>query len=325
MKDMRKSSEHADVVSVGETMLYFQAVNYGLLRYAQQFEKFIGGTESNTMISLAKLGFSTSWISRLGNDEFGYTIRDFIRGHGVDVSRVIFDEKAPTGIFFVEKNANDETRSFYYRKGSAASRMCPSDLDMDYIGAHRILHITGITPILSESCRAMTTALIGEASQKGLKITLDPNLRLRMADIETFRKMLHPILAKVDVFLPSDQELLLLMDTDSLDAAIRRAADLGVTHLVIKRGHQGSILIKDGARFREPVFPVKKVVSSMAAGDAFNAGYLAAELKGFSGSQALKLANCLGAMATLAWGPYEAIPEWETIMSYLEGKGVIER
>jgi 2-dehydro-3-deoxygluconokinase len=325
MKDININSKHADVVSVGETMIYFQAENFGLLRYAQRFEKFIGGTESNTMISLAKLGFSTSWISRLGADEFGYNIRDFIRGHGVDVSRVIFDDTAPTGVFFVEKNANDETRSFYYRSGSAASRMGPADLDLDHICDHRILHLTGITPVLSDSCRAMTTTLISEARQQGLKITLDPNLRLRMAEIETFRQILHPILAAVDIFLPSDQELLLLMDTDSLAEAIRRAADMGLNHLVIKRGHQGSLLVKDGIQHREPVFPVKKVVSSMAAGDAFNAGYLAAELKGFSGSQALQLANCVGAMATLAWGPYEAIPDWQTVLSYLDGKGVIER
>jgi 2-dehydro-3-deoxygluconokinase len=325
MKGIDKMGKQADVVSVGETMIYFQADNFGLLRYAQRFEKFIGGTESNTMISLAKLGFSTSWISRLGTDEFGYNIRDFIRGHGVDVSGVMFDETASTGVFFVEKNANDETRSFYYRTGSAASNMSSSDLDMGHIGAHRILHLTGITPILSESCCAMTTALISEARQQGLQITLDPNLRLRMAGIETFRQILHPLLAKVDIFLPSDQELILLMDTDNLSEAISRAADFGLNHLVIKRGHAGSMLIKDGVQYEEPVFPVKKIVSSMAAGDAFNAGYLAAELKGFNGSQALKLANCLGAMATLAWGPYEAIPDWDTIMRYLEGKGVIER
>jgi 2-dehydro-3-deoxygluconokinase len=225
----------------------------------------------------------------------------------------------------VEKNANDETRSFYYRTGSAASKMSYSDLDLGYIGAHRILHLTGISPILSDSCRAMTTDLIIEARRQGLKITLDPNLRLRMAGIETFREIIHPLLAKIDVFLPSDQELMLLMNTDNLSEAIRRAADFGLNHLVIKRGHAGSMLIKDGVEYEEPVFPVKKVVSSMAAGDAFNAGYLAAELKGFKGSQALKLANCLGAMATLAWGPYEAIPDWDTIMSYLAGKGVIER
>jgi 2-dehydro-3-deoxygluconokinase len=325
MKDSAKKGKLSDVVSVGETMIYFLAEDYGLLRYARKFDKYVGGAESNTLISLAKLGFSTSWISRLGADEFGYNIRDFIRGHGVDVSRVKIDDTAQTGVFFVEKNANDETRCIYYRTGSAASRMRPSDLDMDFIGAHRVLHLTGITPVLSENCRAMTAALIDEAKRRGLKITLDPNLRLRMADIETFRRILRPILTKIDIFLPSEQELLLLMDTDNPAEAVRRAGELGIDHLVIKRGYHGSTLIKEGIQYQEPVFPVKQVVSSMAAGDAFNAGYLAAELKNFNGSQALKLANFLGATATLAWGPYEAIPDWDTVLSYLEGKGVIER
>jgi 2-dehydro-3-deoxygluconokinase len=325
MKNAHQGRVSGDVISVGETMIYFQAEHYGQLRYAQRFEKFIGGTESNTMISLAKLGFSVGWFSRLGSDEFGYNIRDFIRGHGVDVSRVLFDKNAPTGVFFVEKNANDETRSFYYRTGSAASRMHTSDVDMDYVCAHRILHLTGITPILSDSCRVMITDLITEARERGLKVTFDPNLRLRMAPIEKFREILHPILKMVDIFLPSDNELLLLMDAQDLDEAIRRSRDLGLNHVVIKRGDKGSLLVKDGAQCQEPAFPVKKLVSSMAAGDAFDAGYLAAVLKEIEGSKALKLANCLGAMATLAWGPYEAIPEWETVKAYLEGKNLIER
>ena len=325
MTDGSRHIHHGDVVSIGETMLYFQAEDYGLLRYAQRFEKFIGGTESNTLISLAKLGFSTSWISRLGADEFGYNIRDFIRGHGVDVSRVVFDTEAPTGIFFVEKNANDETRSFYYRKGSAASRMREADLDTDFIAGHKMLHLTGITPILSDTCRRMTEALIRAAKQKGMTISFDPNLRLRMATIETFREILNPLLKSVDIFLPSDKELLLLMDTQNLEEALNRAEDLGVNHIVIKKGDRGSLLSKGGIRHQEPAFSFNRVVGSMAAGDAFNAGYLAAVLKAFEDTKALKLANCLGAMATLAWGPYEAIPDWDTVMAYLEGKGVVER
>lgn len=316
---------HGDVVSIGETMLYFQTEGYGLLRYAQRFDKFIGGTESNTMMSLAKLGFSTSWISRLGADEFGYNIRDFIRGHGVDVSRVVFDTEAPTGIFFVEKNANDETRSFYYRKGSAASRMHEADLDADFIGGHKMLHLTGITPIMSETCRQMTETLISTAKHKGMVISFDPNLRLRMAPIETFREILNPLLKSVDIFLPSDKELLLLMDTQDLEEALHRVGDLGAKHIVIKKGERGSLLSKGGISHQEPAFSFKRVISSMAAGDAFNAGYLAAVLKDFEDSKALKLANCLGAMATLAWGPYESIPEWDTVMAYLEGQGVLER
>lgn len=315
----------ADVVSIGETMLYFQAQDYGLLRYANRFDKFIGGAEANTMISLSKLGFSAAWMSRLGADEFGYNIRDFIRGHGVDVSRVVFDAVAPTGIFFVEKNANDETRSFYYRKGSAASRMHEGDLDMDYIAGHKVLHLTGITPILSESCLQMTRFLMTEAKQKGMVLSFDPNLRLTMADVGTFRKVLLPFMEMVDIFLPSEKELLLLMDTQDLEAAIVRVQGMGPSQIAVKRGDRGCLLAKDDARHQAPVFSVKKVVSSMAAGDAFNAGYLAGVLKGLDEATTLKLAACVGAMATLAWGPYEAIPEWETVMNYVEGIGVVER
>jgi 2-dehydro-3-deoxygluconokinase len=325
---MVEGSNHnprGDVVSVGETMIYFQSEDHGLLRYAQRFEKFIGGTESNTLVSLAKLGFSTGWISRLGADEFGYNIRDFIRGHGVDVSRLIFDTQAPTGIFFVEKNANDETRSFYYRKGSAASRMRESDMDMDYIAGYGILHLTGITPVLSDSCGQMIQTLVDAAKEKGMIVSFDPNLRLRMASIESFRKVINPLLNRIDVFLPSDKELMLLMDAENLDKAVDLAGDMGANHLVAKLGDRGSLLVKDGIRLHQPAFSFKRVVSSMAAGDAFNAGYLAAMLKGFEDAKALKLANCLGALATLAWGPYESIPEWETVMAYVEGEGVVER
>jgi 2-dehydro-3-deoxygluconokinase len=133
------------------------------------------------------------------------------------------------------------------------------------------------------------------------------------------------LLKSIDIFLPSDKELLLLMDTQDLEEALHRAGDLGAKHIVIKKGEQGSLLSKNEIRHQEPAFSFKRVVSPMAAGDAFNAGYLAAVLKGFEDTKALKLANCLGAMSTLAWGPYESIPEWETVMAYLEGEGIVER
>lgn len=313
------------MVSLGETMLYFQGEHYGLLRYNNRFDKFVGGTESNTMISLAKIGFSTSWISRLGRDEFGINIRDFIRGHGVDVSRVTFDDQAPTGVFFVEKNANDETRSFYYRQGSAATKMAYDDLDLDFIHSHRVLHLTGITPIMSPCCLDLVSNLIKEAKRRNMVITLDPNLRLTMADIGEFKQALLPLLPDIDILLPSEAELTRLMGRPRLEEAVEAAFDMGLSCLVVKRGDRGSLIRRPGVEIREPAVKVKKVISSMAAGDAFNAGYIAALLKGLDDTEALKLANLLGAMATLAWGPYESIPDWEQISSYLSGRGIIER
>ena len=318
-------AEKDDVVSVGETMLYFLGEEYGLLRYNQRFEKFVGGTESNTLISLAKLGFKAGWVSRLGEDEFGINIRNFVRGHGVDISRVVLDPTAPTGVFFVEKNAHDENRSFYYRAGSAATRMNFAELDLDYITRFRMLHLTGVTAVLSESCRDLVARLVPAAKEAGMIVSFDPNLRLRLAGIDRFRDIILPLLPLVDIFLPTQRELELLMNSGDLDSAIDRAIRLGSRRLVIKKGASGALSVRGGSQVDQPAYPLKKVVSSMAAGDAFNAGYAAAVLMNWEEDQALRLANCMGAMAASAWGPNEGIPDREQILAYFSGGKGLER
>ena len=67
-----------------------------------------------------------------------------------------------------------------------------------------------------------------------------------MASIESFREVLNPLLDRIDVFLPSDKELMLLMDTDNLEKAIDLAGDMGANHLAIKMGDRGGLLAKEG-------------------------------------------------------------------------------
>jgi len=74
-----------DVVTIGETMVLFEANERGLLQYDQHFQKSIGGAESNVAIGLSKLGHKSSWISKLGNDPFGKYIYSYLKGEGVDV------------------------------------------------------------------------------------------------------------------------------------------------------------------------------------------------------------------------------------------------
>ena len=105
--------------------------------------------DSNLAVGLAKLGHEVLWISRLGEDEFGHYVQNMIRSEGVDTRAVRFDEANPTGIMFKE-TSRGETAVYYYRKHSAASAMEPEDLDESLFEEAEILHITGITPVLSE-------------------------------------------------------------------------------------------------------------------------------------------------------------------------------
>ena len=110
-----------DAVTMGESMIAFEAQDYGPLREVKLFQKWVGGAEDNFAIGLARLGFKCGWFSRLGDDEFGKEVLRTIKGEGIDVSRVILDTDAQTGIFFVERRAHGDFKCYFYRKLSAAS------------------------------------------------------------------------------------------------------------------------------------------------------------------------------------------------------------
>ena len=145
-----------DAVTMGESMIAFEALEYGPLREAKLFHKWVGGAEDNFAIGLARLGFQCGWFSRLGDDEFGKEVYRTIKGEGIDVSRTRFDSDAQTGIFFIERRAHGDFKCYFYRKQSAASLISPEDIDEDYIKNSKIVYLTGITPVLSKSAQQAT-------------------------------------------------------------------------------------------------------------------------------------------------------------------------
>src|SRR5581483_4814061 len=148
----RVGGQVVDVVCLGEMMVMLVATEVGPLRSAETFRKHVAGSEANVAIGLARLGHRAGWISRLGNDEFGLYIRNFLRGEGVDVSQVIFDPDHPTGVAFKERRERGARNVIYYRRGSAASHLTPDDLNPDYFQGSRYFHVSGINPALSPSC-----------------------------------------------------------------------------------------------------------------------------------------------------------------------------
>lgn len=191
-----------DVVTIGESMVVFTPTSDGFMRYADQFIKKVGGAESNVAVGLARLGHQAGWISKVGDDEFGKAILAFLKAEGVDVSQAKADRDAPTGIYFKEARRQNQTRVYYYRKGSAASTLRPDDLDAEYITKAKYLHITGITPALSESCKETIFEAIRIAKAHGMKVIFDPNLRTKLWDEHTARETLLKIASEADIILP---------------------------------------------------------------------------------------------------------------------------
>lgn len=119
----------------------------------------------------------------------GEFILKTLRAEGVDSSYVDVEESFPTGLMFKEMGTR-ETRVTYYRAGSAASHLAPADIPKKTLLESRILHLSGITPVLSKSCMEMTEALFAEAQKAGVTISFDPNIRKKLWKEKDFREQL---------------------------------------------------------------------------------------------------------------------------------------
>ncbi|WP_188454731.1 sugar kinase [Virgibacillus oceani] len=309
-----------DVITLGETMVLLTPHSTGLMRYADSFSTKVAGAESNVAIGLARLGHQTGWISRLGNDEFGKKIYAFIRGEGVDVSRVTFDDSANTGLFFKEKLACDEWRVKYYRADSAASRMNTADVDELYIADAKYLHVTGITPALSSSCYETALTAIDYAKKNGVKIVFDPNLRRKLWSDEEAKKVLLELASKADIVLPGVDEAQFLFGKLEVEDLAQRFLDNGASVVVMKLGKDGAYFSSKETQQYVKGFPVSQVVDPIGAGDAFSAGLLSGLLDGKDLEQSVSRGNAVGAMVTMADGDVEGLPERDRLLHFMNNR-----
>ncbi|USG64659.1 sugar kinase [Brevibacillus ruminantium] len=310
-----------DVVTFGETMVLFTPESTGLMRYAHTFSRKFAGSETNFAIGLARLGHRVGWISRVGDDELGKALLSFVRGEGIDTSCVRFDPEAPTGVFFKELRNASDINVYYYRKGSAASRMTSADLDEAYLSRARFLFVSGITPALSENCREMTLDAIRMAKAKGLTIVFDPNLRRKLWSEEQARETLLTIASQADIILPGVSEGAFLFGESDPHKLGQLFLDAGAKLVVLKLGKAGAHYFTPDENRLMPGFHVERVVDPVGAGDGFAAGFVSGLLDGLPIADAVVRANAVGAMVTMVNGDIEGLPERSDVKRFIEATG----
>jgi 2-dehydro-3-deoxygluconokinase len=201
--------------------------------------------------------------------------------------------------------------------------MGPLAFDPEYLQETRFLHLTGITPALSDECRDFTLWAAREARATGTRLSFDVNYRSKLWSPESAKAFVEELLPHVDLLLVGDEEARALWDRDD-EEFLKELSEKGPPEVVLKRGAQGSMLLFEGRVLEQPGVKVTEV-DSVGAGDAFGAGYLAGYLWERGPEERLRIANTLGAMSVATLGDYEGLPDRQELWDFMEGRETLGR
>jgi 2-dehydro-3-deoxygluconokinase len=312
------------VMTIGDAMITFNPSIKGPLRFVESFNRKVGGAELNFALGCARLGLASKWVSRLGKDEFGRVIYNFARGEGVDVSEVQLVEGYPTSLNFKEINEDGSGKTFYYRFHSPISTLKADDINEEWLEGVDLLHLTGVFLAIDPNNLQIVKKLIELAKAKGIPVSFDPNIRLKLWTIEDAREAYEEIFPHTDILLTGLDEIRLITGKDSEEDLGRFAAEYSIKDLIIKDGANGSKLYRDGEWIGASGFPVNPV-DTVGAGDGFDAGYVYGWLHGFTPDQLLRFANGVGALVTTVSGDNEGLPYLEEVSAFINNESIIER
>ncbi|MGV8895217.1 MAG: sugar kinase [Rhodoglobus sp.] len=291
------------VVTIGETMGLFHAASLGSLAQVSDFHLGIGGAESNVAIGLARLGVAATWVGRVGRDGIGERVLRELRAEGVTVAATV-DRDARTGLMVKERRTPVNTSVIYYRSGSAGSRLGPDDLRDGLIENAAVLHVSGITPALSESAADTINAAIDRAVAAGVPVSFDVNHRATLWKTDP-APVYRAIAARATMVFAGDEEAALFVEGTTPAELAHAIAALGPSQVIIKLGPEGCHALIDSSAYSMAAIPITPL-DTVGAGDAFVAGYLAEFVAGSPPEARLATAVRTGAFACLGPGDWES-------------------
>ncbi|XP_010528532.1 PREDICTED: probable fructokinase-6, chloroplastic isoform X2 [Tarenaya hassleriana] len=314
------------VVCFGEMLIDFVPTTSGLsLAEAPAFKKAPGGAPANVAVGIARLGGSSAFIGKVGEDEFGYMLANILKKNNVNNEGMRFDQGARTALAFVTLTREGEREFMFYRNPSADMLLKESELDIDLITKAKIFHYGSIS-LITEPCRSAHIAAAKAAKDAGVVLSYDPNLRLPLwASPDEARDGILSIWDTADIIKISEEEIAFLTKGEDPydDEVVRKLFHPNLKLLLVTEGPEGCrYYTKD---FNGRVGGLKvEVVDTTGAGDAFVAGILSQLARDLSLLQdedrlreALMFANACGALTVKERGAIPALPTKQAVLDAL--------
>lgn len=295
----------AKIMTLGEILVEIMARDVG-----QSFRQpgvllgpYPSGAPAIFIDQVGKLGACAGMIGCVGADDFGHLNTERLAADGVDVSTIMRLEGETTGSAFVTYRA-DGNRDFVFNiRNSASARLSMGQVTPQTLADCTHFHVMG-SSLFSPGIVATMKKAVELVKRNGGTVSFDPNVRKEILRSGEMRDALGYFLRQTDLFLPSGNELTLLINADSDEAAIAELLALGVKAIVIKRGAEGATYVDREQRLHAAPLAVSEV-DPTGAGDCFGGAFVACRALGMDAQDALRHANAAGALAVTQRGPME--------------------
>lgn len=276
---------------------------------ADEIEYHTGGSVTNTVIVLARLGMQTEMVSRLGRDPWADIAMKTMTDEGVGMNYITYDDRAGTGLIFLPVTPDGERTMFSYRGANLMMR--PDVLDEALFAEIDYLHISGYTFLKSPQKDAGWRS-VELAEKYGVPIALD----LGVEPAVSLGDDLVRLLGKLDLLVLGDHEAMTITAKSTLEEALDALLQSGVKTIGLKLGREGCLVVTSERQVRLPGFRVE-TIDTTGAGDAFSAGMIFGRLHGLSLEARGIFANTLGALTTTVWGGGASLPPLKEVRAFL--------
>lgn len=290
-----------------------------LIPEGNKYLKLPGGTGANVAVALSKLGVKSALITKLGNDPLAAFLTDKLEQEKVNTQHVSFSERCKTGLIIVSVSSTGERHFTHMVKPSADSQLENSDIPAferdDWLCVSAFI-------LAQRSSREATFFAIKQAKMAGSLVCVDANIRVDMWDNELLLvpKTLEA-LKIADIAKMSEDELLLLTNTDSVREGIKEVKQWPAKIKIITLAEKGAILLTEQSEFQIEGYNVP-VVDMTGAGDAFIAALISKliSLESWADNQlieAIEFSNACGALVVGKKGAMSALPDLGTVNKFM--------
>lgn len=280
-----------------------------------------GGDTLNVAAYYARLGGTVDYLSALGDDVLSSWLLERWTEEGVDCNQVVREPGGVPGLYLIQVDESGERSFIYWRDNSPAKRLLGSAAALTKLlsdaKGYEMFYLSGITlSLMTERSREVFFSFASDFRRQGGLIAFDGNYRpSQWPDKQEARLTYERMYRNVDVALSTAEDEYLLFEDQKIDDVAARLKAWGVQEIVIKDGNNDCLLVVNGIATGVPAVQAK-VVDTTAAGDSFNAAYLASRAKGatceYSADNGHRLAaTVIGHRGAII--PRAAMPEFELV------------